>query len=281
MSCSSSALCFCFVWHSGHLPRLYLSTGSIDPVRLVSSKAAFEYLQHHLYIIHAGQCCKQSHQAPIVACCRSATGLIALTYLQARKLCELLQDLRRRHCLRNASSQYPMRSFDATAKHAFMCVRSTPQRSRSTCVQLTVVKQPLIRTGTCALQAHTSPETCTSHANTSRPVQSLGVLKRTCICISCFGWFVSVIQQGMFASPQGLDDVARAFAAKIQELQELTLLRVDSESPRFHLHSSQSVISQPHAVITGSAKHKCSLGLSSGRRCRFSSSCAVQTVQRT
>ncbi|DBA94524.1 hypothetical protein WJX77_000633 [Trebouxia sp. C0004] len=34
----------------------------------------------------------------------------------------------------------------------------------------------------------------------------------------------------MFASPQGLDEVARAFAAKIQELQELTLLRVDKGS---------------------------------------------------
>ncbi len=65
----------------------------------------------------------------------------------------------------------------------------------------------------------------------------------------------------MFASSQGLDDVARAFAAKIQELQELTLLRVDSESPRYHLHSSQSVISQLYAVITGSAEHKWSLGL--------------------
>lgn len=65
----------------------------------------------------------------------------------------------------------------------------------------------------------------------------------------------------MFASPQGLDDVARAFAAKIQELQELTLLRVDSESSRLHLQSSQSVISQPLAVIIGNAKHKCSLCL--------------------
>ncbi|KAL0041368.1 hypothetical protein WJX79_001095 [Trebouxia sp. C0005] len=34
----------------------------------------------------------------------------------------------------------------------------------------------------------------------------------------------------MLASTQGLDDVARAFAAKIQELQELTLLRVDNGS---------------------------------------------------
>ena len=65
----------------------------------------------------------------------------------------------------------------------------------------------------------------------------------------------------MFASPQGLDDVAKAFAAKIQELQELTLLRVDSESHRFHLHASQPVISRPLAVITSPAKHKCSLGL--------------------
>lgn len=59
----------------------------------------------------------------------------------------------------------------------------------------------------------------------------------------------------MFASPQGLDDVAKAFATKIQELQELTLLRVESESPTTHLHSSQSVISQPLAVITGNAEH--------------------------
>ena len=44
----------------------------------------------------------------------------------------------------------------------------------------------------------------------------------------------------MFALPQGLDDVARAFAAKIQELQELTLLRVDSESSGFHLHTPHS-----------------------------------------
>ena len=33
----------------------------------------------------------------------------------------------------------------------------------------------------------------------------------------------------MFAAQQGLDGVAKAFGAKVQELQELTLLRVDSE----------------------------------------------------
>ena len=46
----------------------------------------------------------------------------------------------------------------------------------------------------------------------------------------------------MLASPQGLENVARAFADKIQELQDLTLLRVDSRFLRRPLQMSNTVI---------------------------------------